>query len=109
MNLDAVPCFHLRCSGLIVVRKFCSSHPQKLISLSGESSKSVMFDNLLRLGSSKNYYANRVSAGLNELIWGFTGAGSAPLHYAACGGSIPCCQVTILLTFCLRSLNVYPH
>ena len=24
-----------------------------------------------------------------------TGAGSTPLHYAACGGSLPCCQVCI--------------
>jgi hypothetical protein len=26
-------------------------------------------------------------------VGAFAGAGSSPLHYAACGGSIPCCQV----------------
>lgn len=35
----------------------------------------------------------------------FIGAGSTPLHYAACGGNLKCCQARVLSSF--RSLHSY--
>ena len=36
-----------------------------------------------------------ISSCYNLLTYKFTGAGSTPLHYAACGGNLKCCQARV--------------
>ncbi|XP_056168340.1 uncharacterized protein LOC130138388 isoform X3 [Syzygium oleosum] len=47
----------------------------------------------------------KITNGLVLPVLLLTGAGSTPLHYAACGGSVQCCQKNGFEQFCISYAN----